>query len=259
MTNYQIVTLAERPDFEPYCKVLSEEAWPAFLRNSTISNWNALFTDFRDFQFFLCDNNDKVMGLGHAMPIYWDGSRSSLPSGIDEVTTLAVNGLHNTKKPNTLCALAAIVSKEFRDQGISRLLIEAMKGIAMTKGLSTMIAPVRPTKKSLYPLVPMQRYVNWRNLDDSHFDPWIRVHVRLGAELLKVATHALVVEGTTSEWEKWTGMRFPVSGLYTVPNALQPVHINCEKDYGRYDDPNVWVKYAIVTLEKSQSEKLPYW
>ncbi len=54
---------------------------------------------------------------------------------------------------------------------------------------------------------------------------------------------ALTVVGTVAEWEAWTGMAFPESGRYVVPGALQPVAIDRERDLGRYDDPNIWMRH----------------
>ena len=48
-----------------------------------------------------------------------------------------------------------------------------------------LLAPVRPSWKERYPLVPIERYAD---LDDIRtacpFDPWLRVHARMGAEIL---------------------------------------------------------------------------
>ena len=49
--------------------------------------------------------------------------------------------------------------------------------------------------------------------------------------------------GTVARWEQWTGMRFPDSGPYVVPGALQPVRIDRDKDEGRYEDPHVWMQH----------------
>ena len=45
----------------------------------------------------------------------------------------------------------------------------------------------------------------------------------------------MVITGTISEWEEWTGMRFPESDAYVVPGALQPVVMDLERDLGIYD------------------------
>jgi hypothetical protein len=40
-------------------------------------------------------------------------------------------------------------------------------------------------------------------------------------------------------------MRFPESGNYVVPGALQPVEIDRERDEGVYEDPNVWMNHRL--------------
>jgi hypothetical protein len=73
--------------------------------------------------------------------------------------------------------------------------------------------------------------------------PDLRVHWRLGAEFVRVVPRTLVIAGRVADWEEWTGMRFPDSGSYVVPGALQPVQIDRERDEGRYEDPNVWMRH----------------
>jgi hypothetical protein len=98
----------------------------------------------------------------------------------------------------------------------------------------------------VYPLTPFERYVEWKRDDGTAFDPWLRVHHRLGAELPKVMPKSLVVTDKVSEWEEWTGMSFPESGPYIVPGALQPVWIDREQNEGRYEDPNIWMLHPIT-------------
>jgi hypothetical protein len=57
---------------------------------------------------------------------------------------------------------------------------------------------------------------------------------------------SLVVTGKISEWEEWTGMCFPESGPYVVPGALQPVQMDLERNEGRYEDPNVWMRHPVT-------------
>jgi hypothetical protein len=53
------------------------------------------------------------------------------------------------------------------------------------------------------------------------------------------------IEGTVEQWEEWAEMEFPEGGDYVVPGALQPVHIDVERDLGRYDDPNIWMCHRL--------------
>jgi GNAT superfamily N-acetyltransferase len=157
----------------------------------------------------------------------------------------AVEDRRGGREPNALSALAAIVSPDHRRRGLSTEVLRAMRSLVRENGLASFVAPVRPTLKAAYPLTPFVRYVEWRREDGSPFDPWLRVHRRLGAEPLKLMPEALAVVGTIAEWEAWTGIAFPESGQYVVPGALQPVVIDRERDIGRYDDPNIWMRHPI--------------
>ena len=147
------------------------------------------------------------------------------------------------RAPTTLSALAAMVAPSHQRRGLSTAILQAMRSTAAANGLTALIAPVRPTLKHRYPLTPIERYARWTRSDGSPFDPWLRVHWRLGAEFLQVAPQSMVITGTVQEWETWTGMCFPESGAYVVPEALQPVLIDLESNSGRYEDPNVWMRH----------------
>ncbi|HZO32280.1 MAG TPA: GNAT family N-acetyltransferase, partial [Chloroflexota bacterium] len=129
--------------------------------------------------------------------------------------------------------------------GLSTLIIRAMRDVASRRGLSDLIAPVRPNQKTLYPLTPIERYIQWRRADGLPLDAWLRVHARLGAEIVRVAERSMVIEGTVSEWENWTGLAFPESGQYVVTGALVPVTIDREADRGLYVEPNVWMLHHV--------------
>jgi hypothetical protein len=108
-----------------------------------------------------------------------------------------------------------------------------------------LIAPVRPSWKDRYPLVPIERYAEWRRPDGFLFDPWMRVHERLGAEVLKPEPRSLRITGSVAEWEQWTGIEFPESGNYWFPGGLATVAIDGEAGTGVYWEPNVWMKHAL--------------
>jgi hypothetical protein len=108
-----------------------------------------------------------------------------------------------------------------------------------------MVAPVRPSQKSKYPLTSIDDYVQWKNDEGLPFDAWLRVHARLGARILKPCHQAMKISGTRAQWEEWTGMRFPQSGHYVLPGGLNPMELNIETDEGIYVEPNVWMVHEI--------------
>ncbi|MFQ5974300.1 MAG: hypothetical protein ACE5Q3_18405, partial [Alphaproteobacteria bacterium] len=245
VVSYATYTLQQRPELEDQIDRLSHEAWPEFMLHGNARHWGALFDTFSDFQMLLCNPSDTLIAVGHTVPLVWDGSLDDLPTDIDDIIVRALDARENQHTPNTFAALAAIVAKDQQGQGLSTALLREMKSLAAEFDCDTLIVPVRPTWKSRYPLTPMEQYARWTRPDGAPFDPWLRVHWRLGAEPLHVARNTLTVAGTVVEWEAWTNMPFPDSGRYIVPGALQPVTIDRERDIGSYEDPNVWVKHPV--------------
>jgi hypothetical protein len=116
---------------------------------------------------------------------------------------------------------------------------------AWDSGLRHLIAPVRPSLKDRYPIIPIERYVTWTRENGEPFDPWIRVHVRRGGKIARPIGHSMRITGTVAEWEQWTDLRFPDDGEYTFPTGLAPVDINHGRDLGRYWEPNVWIVHTL--------------
>jgi hypothetical protein len=73
----------------------------------------------------------------------------------------------------------------------------------------------------------------------------MRVHARLGAEVLCPEARSLRITGTVSEWERWTGLAFPETGQYAFPRGLAPVWIDRETDCRTYFEPNVWMRHRL--------------
>ena len=46
------------------------------------------------------------------------------------------------------------------------------------------------------------------------------------------------------DWEKWTGMQFPSSGTYTIPDGLTTLEIDRDAGTGKYVEPNIWLQHV---------------
>lgn len=146
---------------------------------------------------------------------------------------------------NVLCAMLIAVARQVQGRGLSPVALLAMRELAGRHGLTALIAPVRPNWKEHYPLVPIERYATWTRADGFLFDPWMRVHERAGATVLKPEPRSLRITGTVAEWEDWTQMAFPESGDYWFPGGLATVEIDRDADSGSYWEPNVWMHHAV--------------
>ncbi|MDP9066970.1 MAG: N-acetyltransferase [Actinomycetota bacterium] len=242
------VLYSERPELWERIEDLSEQVWPEYNRHGDTLNqfWGRLYEVFPEFQFVLHDDDsDEVLAEGHTIPCAWDGSEDDLPEGIDAVLADAFALHERGKSPNTLCALAVEIPPHHRRRRLSPQALGAMRQIASEHGLRDLLAPLRPNWKDRYPLNPIERYARWRRDDGSLFDPWLRVHVQLGADVLKPAPRSLLITGSVGEWESWTGMAFPETGTYVFPEGLAPVEIDRDADQGRYWEPNIWVRHRV--------------
>lgn len=245
--SYTVATLAERPTLEGESRRLYEEGWPLYLQASAASrqHWHHVYATFAPLQVLLCAG-ERLVAVGHMVPLVWDGTVAGLPAGWDAALAQSVQE-HGQQAPTALVALAAFVAHAERGRGASLELLRQMAAHAAALGLSSLLVPVRPTLKHRYPLTPMDRYVTWQTEEGTPFDPWLRTHWRLGGQLLGIAPASKVATGSVAQWEQWAGMRFPESGPYIVPTALHPVEIDRAQDEGRYTEPNVWLLHRTGT------------
>jgi hypothetical protein len=236
-------TAAERHDLWER-GIPSEAVWPEYNMHGDVLNkwWRHLDEELAEFQFVLYDEAaDEVVAEGHTGPLWGDGFDETLPEGIDTAIEQVFTRTRANEPVNTLCALAAEVPRRGRARGLAEQLLRAMRTIGQRQGLIHVIAPVRPSLKERYPLVAIERYVHWRRGDGQLFDPWMRVHERMGARVATPIPRSLRITGSVGEWETWTGMAFPESDDYVFPDGLALVHIDRANDRGAYWEPNVWM------------------
>jgi GNAT superfamily N-acetyltransferase len=218
--------------------------WPAFLNQASDGRWKLLDEHFPGYQMLLVADKHPV-AVGHTVPLAWNQSADGLPDAIEDTLSSAIDCREAGNPANTLAVLGVFVSADWQGNGLSALMLEAMKQLANEQGLASMIVPVRPAFKSRYPLVSMTEYIAWTRADGSPFDPTIRYHWKAGATVMKTAAKAMTVIGTVADWENWTEMRFAESGEYIVDGALKPVLIDLASDHGWYEDPFLWMHHLI--------------
>lgn len=245
---FQVITPVH-PNYRDLVRGLTKEVWPEFMLHDQVANenWRELFDRFSEFQFALHDiEKDRAAGMGNSFPLRWDHSLESLPEGgWDWAFQEAVQNHKQGIRPNYHCAIQIVLRQEYQGQGLSKPMVEAVRSVTRSQGLKSLIIPLRPSEKSRYPLVTLDDYVTWKTEEDLAFDPWLRVHLRAGARIIKVCHESKTVRGTCEAWEEWTGMKFPQTGAYIIPGALNPIEISIEKDEGRYIEPNLWIVHEV--------------
>jgi GNAT superfamily N-acetyltransferase len=245
---FHVVTDRDRPGLVYEADGATADLWPEFMLHDSVANrlWPDLYRAFPDYQFALLDAAGEVAAVGNSILLAWDGDLANLPDeGWDWVTQQGITDHEAGRAPTLVSALQIKIARAYQGHGVSHETLRAMRSLAAQAGFTTLVAPVRPSLKSRYPLTPMERYIQWQGNDGLPFDPWLRVHSRAGAQIVRVCARSMQIEGTLAEWEAWTGMRFPESGQYVVEGALVPVEIDRERDIGRYVEPNVWMRHTL--------------
>ena len=248
----RIATIAERPAMKS--RFVNEEAepWPAFMNEDPFA-W-LYFSDVRiahpeyGLIAYHADTPDEAVARAFCVPFAWDGDPAlgELPvDGWDGVIWRSARDRQIGQKPNMVSALEITVPTDLQGTGLSGKMLAAMRDNVKRLGFKDLVAPVRPNRKHQVPDMPIEEYAALVREDGMPQDPWLRVHVRAGGQIVGTCKRAMVIPGTLDEWRSWTGLPFDESGPVVVPGALVPVQCSVEHDYAVYVEPGVWVHHRL--------------
>ena len=243
----RVVSLTENEFLLGAFARINKLSWPNFLLEGSEPVpycWPTIMSEFAFCQLILVDDTGAALAVANAVPIFWDGTLSGLPSGWDDTVLRSISGHELHTAANTLVALSITISPERQGTGLSYKMLEEIKRVAEKSGFAHLIVPVRPSLKPMYPLTSIEKYVGWKDGNNNQFDPWLRAHIKSGGKILKICHRSMTVRASITDWEGWAGMKFPESGEYIVPKALNPVIVSVEQSLGTYVEPNVWVQHA---------------
>jgi hypothetical protein len=201
---------------------LFEALWPEYNQHGSHAAlyFGSLIPRFAHLQALFVDRRTSdLIARARTIPFWWDRTLEDLPSGID---ALGLRAVEDPRSPTALSALSAEVRSEHQRTGLSALVIATMATKARRVGLAPLVAPVRPSWKHRLPLNSVGDYASWQRRDGLPFDPWIRVHVRLGARILRPEPNSMEFIAQVSDWEDWTGMRFDRDGSYVFQVVWRP-------------------------------------
>ncbi len=250
-----VATLAERPELrQRLFSAAFAAAVPEFLRHdptAALYYADRALDRYLDYALAAVDREapDRVVARAFSVPFaFRDGTkgRNELPAGgWDAVIRWADADWRAGRRATVVSALEIMVLPEYRGSGVSQLMLAAMCANTWERGFGDLYAPLRPTDKHLDPRAPFAEYVARIRDDGLPHDSWLRVHVRAGARIVKIAPCSMVIAGTLAEWREWTGLAFERSGDILVPGALCPVHASCEQDCAVYVEPNLWLHHRV--------------
>ncbi|WP_035654805.1 hypothetical protein [Bradyrhizobium sp. STM 3809] len=215
-------------------------------RTAMLYYGEAALDHYADCALAALDGNE-VVGRAFAVPFAFglDG-RTELPDGgWDEVIRWGHEDRMLGRQPTTMSALEIALLPTARVPGRSRAMLDALKGCARAKGFAELYAPVRPNQKHLAPRIPMRAYLDVRRADGQLSDSWLRTHLGIGGEIVKIAPCSMTIVGTLAEWSRWTGAAFDRSGEIEIPGALVPLLVAHDNDFAVYVEPNVWIRHPV--------------
>ncbi|MER5944829.1 N-acetyltransferase [Streptomyces sp. NPDC001904] len=244
-----ITTLADRPDLAGPVWAMPDN-WPVFVPHDPVGAllMHRVRDELPEYVLVATDAEGQVVARGFSVPfaLHAEG-RGELPDrGWDQVLQWAFADRERGVVPDTVSAVEITIVPEMQGKGLSGRMLSAMRENARSRGFRQVVAPVRPSAKHREPAAPMSEYAyRVRDADGLPHDPWLRVHVRAGAVIEKVAPASMTVSGSLAQWRAWTGLPFDTAGPVEVPGALVPVHCAPGLDHAVYVEPNVWMRHAL--------------
>lgn len=244
-TDLRVISLAERPDLEE-ALITMESSWPTYIRpDPLLVDW--AFEQYPEYQLVVVDEDDHVVARAASVPLAWAGNPDDLPdTGWDEGLRQCLSDTCAGRELTALCALEIAIVPGKRAQNLSAYTLRALTDHARGRGLHDVVVPVRPSRKHEQPQLPLAEYIALRRPDGLPEDPWLRVHVRAGGEVLKVCPASMTVSGSLAQWREWTGLPLDTDGPVEVPGALTPLTVSITHDYAVYVEPNVWVRHRLT-------------
>ncbi len=244
---FEISTVKSRPDLAEQMQKLYAGAFPKFMGAERVMRtyWKFVEEEFSDYQILLT-SEDKVIAIVNSGAFNFDGDNAELDEGgIYWGLKKIASDFYKNKKPNAFMALQITINPDYKGKRLSYICVKELIRLGKEKGYTRLFIPIRPSAKFKYPLMDSEKYFSWTNEEGLPFDPWIRVHVKLGATIVKKC-NGIFISGTISEWEDWTGLKFPYSGEYIVPGALQPIKVDIEKGTVEYSQENLWLVHDLT-------------
>ena len=175
--------------------------------------WERLYDEHPDFQLALLDGDELVAEL-HSLPLAWDGTRRRPARRLGRRVHPR---LRERPRGGPCSARSRSRWRPSGRAGSSRRTCSRRCATRRPGAASASSSRRSGRRSSALPADPDRAYSGWRRADGSHFDPWLRVHERVGGELIAPAPESMVIEAPVADWEEWTGSRSPTTATTSCP------------------------------------------
>jgi len=195
--------------------------------------------------------NSRLVAHGITTKIAWDQDKETLSGGWQGVVRSSYLHSHiEQKKPDTLVGLFIFVEDDFRQQGWANDVILEMRSLAQEKGLRALIIPLRPPLcyKKEYASMPMAEFAGLKREDGYPLDHWVRLHIRLGARILKASeTSHQHVMALQDFYDQFSQDVLPDSGdvLIERNGEWYNVFVDRKRDFVLINQGCVWVQHEL--------------
>ncbi|NLI09792.1 MAG: hypothetical protein GX447_03425 [Elusimicrobia bacterium] len=240
----EIFDLMSKPEYERKARDLNKKGWPKYLLNWECPGWDEIFIYFKKYQVIISEKGE-LSAAGFTVPLFYQGDLNKIEDDISVLILTALAQNREKVKPNILLAISAVVDEKNKGKGLSSILLKEMKNKAVSEKIKSVILPTRPILKHKYPLIPIEEYCLWKNEKGEAFDPWTRLHFKMGGKIIKTSQSCISIKGSSAQWKEWTELEIPYSGSYIIPGGLSPMRYEKSSDIGIYNMPCVWMEYPL--------------
>jgi hypothetical protein len=201
----------------------------------------------------------SLVGHGIATRIRWNGDPKGLPRGWQGAVRESYQlSLARGEACDTLVGLFINVEAPFREQGWSERIVGEMKRLGAERGLSNFVVPLRLPRhyEKEYAAVPFDEFARLRRPDGEYLDHWLRLHVRLGAELIGLChtshQHAMNLDDLRQQFEC---PPFPSGGYHLVSRDGEwyRAFVDLDRDCAVINQGCAWVQHPLSQRQSLRS------
>lgn len=240
---------------------LTNSVWPAYLRTKSDIEITVPYLPFqyqrynkeRYFIWGIKDRtNQQLVACINGVSLY---SKTNQRNFAQQGFRWALQATLEDDEVNTFCLTSATVAEQSRSMGLAKALVSSARELASHLSFHSLLIPVRPTNKHRFPDLSMEAYLRpyQQNItaegrdkvDSDLYDPWISLHLKLGAQLLNICKESMSVTASIKWWEKHLDCSLNGQDTLNIRQGLVPLKIYPDKFLAIYTEPNVWMKYLI--------------